>query len=149
MGDSAMRREPEVTVSDEHLSRRGFLKSTLSAGMIAIVPGRETPVSPQISSTSAPFELQEMTVAELHEGLKSGKYSVRSLTERYLERIEAIDRQGPTLHSVIEVNPDALAIADSLDKERKERGMRGPLHGIPVLIKDNIDTADRMATTAG
>ncbi len=81
--------------------------------------------------------------------MNSGRYSARSITEMYLARIEAVDKQGPLLNSVIEVNPDALAIADSLDKERKEKGPRGPLHGIPVLIKDNIDTADRMATTAG
>src|SRR5713226_543441 len=81
--------------------------------------------------------------------MNSGKYTARSLTEKYLRRIEAIDNHGPALNSVIEVNPDALAIADALDKERKEKGGRGPLHGIPVLIKDNIDTADKMATTAG
>src|SRR5205823_5766352 len=81
--------------------------------------------------------------------MQSGKFTARSLAEKYLARIEAIDRQGPALRSVIEVNPDALALADVLDKERKEKGPRGPLHGIPVLIKDNIDTADRMATTAG
>ena len=69
--------------------------------------------------------------------------------EKYLARIEEIDRQGPAINSVIELNPDALEIADALDKERKDKGARGPLHGIPVLIKDNIDTADTMATTAG
>jgi amidase len=79
----------------------------------------------------------------------SGKYTARSITEQYLARIEAIDRNGPALRSVIEVNPDALAIAGELDRERTQKGSRGPLHGIPVLIKDNIDTADRMATTAG
>src|SRR5205823_616265 len=68
---------------------------------------------------------------------------------KYLARIDAIDRRGPGLRSVLEVNPDALALADALDNERKGKGPRGPLHGIPVLIKDNIDTADRMATTAG
>ena len=81
--------------------------------------------------------------------MKSGRYTSRRLVEMYLERIEEIDRTGPTLRSVIEVNPDALAIADALDAERKAKGARGPLHGIPVLIKDNIDTADRMMTTAG
>src|SRR6202043_2164607 len=72
-----------------------------------------------------------------------------SVVTQYLARIEAIDRQGPALRSVIEVNPDALALADALEKERKDKGVRGALHGIPVLIKDNIDTSDRMATTAG
>ena len=81
--------------------------------------------------------------------MRSGRFTARSLAEKYLARIEAIDRQGPTLRAVIEVNPDALALADALDAERKQKGPRGPLHGIPVLIKDNIATADRMETTAG
>jgi amidase len=96
-----------------------------------------------------PFELDEITIAELQDGMKSGKYTARSIAELYLARIEAIDKNGPTINSVIETNPDALAIADALDKERKEKGPRGPLHGIPVLLKDNIDTADRMMTTVG
>jgi len=95
------------------------------------------------------FELDELSIAALQDGMKSGKYTARSLAEKYLARIEAIDRRGPKLNSVIEINPDALAIADVLDKERKAKGPRGPLHGIPVLIKDNIGTHDRMMTTAG
>src|SRR5262249_47354849 len=78
-----------------------------------------------------------------------GRDTGRSLAEKYLARIEAIDRGGPALHSVIETNPDALAIAETLDGERRAGRTRGPLHGIPVLIKDNIATADRMMTTAG
>jgi amidase len=96
-----------------------------------------------------PFELDEITIAELQDGMKAGKYTARSIAEKYLARIEAIDKNGPAIRSVIESNPDALAIAEALDKERKAKGVRGPLHGIPVLIKDNIDTADRMMTTAG
>src|SRR5262249_11506727 len=79
----------------------------------------------------------------------AGRVSARGATEWYLARIEEIDRKGPKLNSVIEVNPDALQIADELDRERARSGPRGPLHGVPVLVKDNIDTADRMATTAG
>lgn len=97
----------------------------------------------------ATFELDEATIAQLQEGMQSGRYSSRRLTALYLDRIEQIDRSGPTLMSVIEVNPDALAIAEALDAERRTKGARGPLHGIPILIKDNIDTADRMMTTAG
>src|SRR5262245_32431174 len=81
--------------------------------------------------------------------MKSGGLTARSITEKYLSRIAAVDKQGPRLNSVIELNPDALTIAQALDDERKTRGSRGPLHGIPVLIKDNIDTRDRMSTTAG
>ncbi len=96
-----------------------------------------------------PFEFDEITIAALQDGMNAGRYSAHALVRKYLSRIKAIDSAGPALHSVIEVNPDALAIAIALDRERKEKGPRGPLHGIPVLIKDNIDTADRMKTTAG
>lgn len=96
-----------------------------------------------------PFELDEMTVAQLQDGMSSGRFTSRRLVDLYLQRIQAIDRSGPTLRSVIEVNPDAAPIADALDAERKAKGPRGPLHGIPVLIKDNIDTADKMSTSAG
>src|SRR6185503_18382859 len=85
----------------------------------------------------------------LQEWMTAGRYTARQIAELYLKRIDEIDRGGPTLRSVIEINPDALAIADALDAERRAKGPRGPLHGIPVLIKDNIDTADRMMTTAG
>jgi amidase len=95
------------------------------------------------------FPLEEVTAGQLQEWMTSGRYTARQIAEMYLRRIDAIDRDGPALRSVIEVNPDALAIADALDAERKATGPRGPLHGIPVLIKDNIDTADRMMTTAG
>jgi amidase len=81
--------------------------------------------------------------------MKSGKFTAHSIAEKYLSRIDAVDKQGPAINSVIEINPDALAIADALDKERQAGKIRGPLHGIPILIKDNIDTADRMMTTAG
>jgi amidase len=95
------------------------------------------------------FDLEEATIADLAQRMAAGRDTARSIAEQYIARIEAIDRQGPALRSVIEINPDALAIADRLDEERKSRGPRGPLHGIPVLLKDNIATADRMMTTAG
>src|SRR3954470_23892769 len=95
------------------------------------------------------FDLEEATIAALQQRMQSGQETSRSLVEKYLARIETLDRSGPALHSVLEVNPDARTIADQLDTERKSRGPRGPLHGIPILIKDNIATADRMMTTAG
>lgn len=95
------------------------------------------------------FELEELTVVELQKGLTSGRFTAAGLVKSYLGRITEIDHEGPRLKSVIELNPDALAIARELDRERKARGPRGPLHGIPILIKDNIDTHDRMTTTAG
>ena len=95
------------------------------------------------------FDVVEASIAELQAAMSSGKITSRELVALYLARIKAIDKAGPRINSVIEVNPDALAIAESLDKERGQSGARGPLHGIPVLIKDNIATADRMQTTAG
>jgi amidase len=95
------------------------------------------------------FELSEITVAELQEGMGSGKWTARRVTELYLARIEAVDRQGPRINSVIEVNPEAIQLAEAADAMRKAGTVKGPLHGIPVLIKDNIATADRMQTTAG
>jgi amidase len=136
------------------LDRRDFLKTGLTGGIIAAtIPGLATATEinhPSLPSLeSKPFELDEITITELQAGMSSGKYTARSIAEKYIERIKSIDRNGPELRTVIELNPDALTIADALDKERKEKGPRGLLHGIPVLIKDNIDTADKMATTAG
>jgi amidase len=135
------------------LPRRRFLQTTALAGVGAAVSpafagAREVPCSASAPEIK-PFELDEITIADLQAGMASGKFSARSITEKYLARIDEIDKQGPAVNSVIEINPDALAIADALDQERKANHMRGPMHGIPVLIKDNIDTADRMQTTAG
>ena len=93
--------------------------------------------------------MEEMSVLDLQEKLASGELTALGLLESYLERIEQIDRHGPALNAVIELNPDAPGIAEALDQERKAGRIRGPLHGIPILIKDNIDTHDRMQTTAG
>ena len=123
----------------------------LIAALTAVVAGQllcagRVPVEAQ---TGTAFELEEASIASLIADQQSGKRTARSIAESYLARIQAVDRNGPALRSVIEVNPDALAIADALDAGRKAKGVAGPLHGVPVLIKDNIDTADRMSTTAG
>lgn len=134
-------------------TRRGFLQNTLLAGTAAVTApalsaAREiTP--PSAFFSPKPFELEEITIDALQQGMKSGKYTARSITDAYLARIEEIDRNGPKVNSLIEVNPDAAAIAESLDNERKGKGPRGPLHGIPLVVKDNLDTADKMLTTAG
>jgi len=136
-------------------SRRAFLRTSLVGGFAAAsVPGLQPKsFGAHALPTSAPelpaFELEEISIADLQQGMKSGKFTARGIAEKYLARIEALDKHGPSVNSVIEVNPDALSIADASDRERKQKGARGPLHGIPVLIKDNIDTADRMMTTAG
>src|SRR5438128_1971961 len=134
------------------MDRRRFMAASVAAGTIAVrgcSSLRKDTGNPAGAANIPPFELEETTVAALQEGMKSGKYTARSITELYLQRIVAIDKQGPALHSIIELNPDLLQIADALDAERKSKGPRGPLHGIPVLLKDNLDTADRMTTTAG
>jgi len=139
-------------MSERHadvVDRRRFLKTSIAGGVSAAL----LPAFVAVSAAAAPampgFELDEISISELQDGMKSGKYTARSITEKYLSRIEAIDKQGPAINSVIEINPDALALADAMDKERAAGSLRGPLHGIPILIKDNIDTADRMMTTAG
>jgi amidase len=112
-------------------------------------PARDPSVDGVAGSAVKPFQLNEASIGVLHEGMKSGRFTAQSLLEEYIGRIEEIDQNGPRVNSVIELNPDAQAIAMSLDKERKTKGVRGPMHGIPVLIKDNIATRDRMSTTAG
>ncbi|MFC1569784.1 amidase [bacterium] len=96
-----------------------------------------------------PFMLDEMTLTEIEQGYQNGTYSVKQIVQLYMDRIDAIDRHGPELNSIILVNPDAMLIADSLDRELSAGKKRGPLHGIPVILKDNIDTHDQMPTTAG
>jgi amidase len=130
--------------------RRHFLRTGLIGGTAAALAAPATArAAPEAGSTVEPSELDELTVAQLQDGLTAGRFTARSLTEKYLAHVEAIDKRGPAVNSVIEINPDALAQAEAQARERKDKGARGPLHGIPVLIKDNIDTADRMATTAG
>ncbi|GAB3238223.1 amidase [Hymenobacter seoulensis] len=141
------------------MNRRIFLRNGSLAGLAlstlslpACSSGSEPKTAERgADATAAPeaFELDETTVAALQEKMKSGQLTSRRITELYLQRIEAIDKAGPKLNSVLETNPDALALADKLDEERKNGKVRGPLHGIPVLVKDNIDTADKMQTTAG
>ena len=138
------------------LSRRDFIRVSGAAGALAVtesacVEGAAVPASArqETSTGTDDFPLAEATIAELQEGLAGGEWTARAIAEAYLGRVEEIDGRGPALRSVIETNPDALAIADRLDRERREGRVRGPLHGVPVLLKDNIDTADRMTTTAG
>jgi amidase len=138
-------------------SRRSFLQAGVLSGIaVALSPVEVSASKVEVATFSGQpgadlpsFELDEITVAELQQGMETGKFTARSIAEKYLARIEAVDQNGPSLRSVLETNPDALAIAEALDKERKEKGPRGPLHGVPVLIKDNIDTGDGMMTTAG
>ena len=131
------------------MKRRKFLQASALASVVAISKPSSLLAEPSRLAPAKDFELDESTITDLQEGMRSGKFTARSLVKKYLDRIDDVDKAGPAINSVIEINPDALSIAESLDRERKERGARGPLHGIPILIKDNIGTADRMMTTAG
>ena len=134
------------------VSRRTFIHLGAAAGIAAAAPSRSgagadvAAARPLAGQEPAPFELAEVTLAGLAEGMAAGRWTAEVVTGAYLERIAALDG---SLRSVIEVNPEALAIARALDAERREKGARGPLHGVPVLIKDNIATGDSMETTAG
>ncbi|MGH7563675.1 MAG: amidase [Gemmatimonadota bacterium] len=135
------------------VDRRTFLGSGLAvgiAGAIGSAPLAAARAGKQPSLFTPPdFDLEEATIADLQGRMESGEHTARSLTEAYQTRLEALDRDGPPLRAVLEPNPDALRIADDLDAERRAGQVRGLLHGIPILLKDNIDTADRMQTTAG
>ena len=137
------------------MRRRDFVRSGALGGAALLGAGPGTrPIEGDVarstpSATDSAFELEEATILQLQRDMTEHKRTARSITEQYLARIESLDRQGPSLHHVLESNPDALSIADALDRERLGRGPRGPLHGIPILLKDNIDTGDRMTTTAG
>src|SRR4030095_9494273 len=132
------------------MNRRKFVSHTLFSGVaLATVSNVSKSSGSTPTQTPAAFELDELTIDDLQKGMASGRFTSLTLTRKYLDRINEIDKQGPAINSVIEINPDALAIAADLDNEKKTGRLRGKLHGIPVLIKDNIDTHDRMTTTAG
>src|SRR6202521_1218853 len=151
-----------LTLSSEriiNMDRRDFVRlcavagaltlrgKRLSAEVIADRASRQR--EPNDAIANAPFALDEVTIADLQSAMASGRMTARSITQQYIDRVHALDRTGPTLRAILEINPEALSIADTLDRERKAGKVRGPLHGVPILIKDNIDTADQMTTTAG
>lgn len=138
------------------MNRRSFVRSSVIGGVglasisVTATPREAADVDTSSAASAPPaFELDELTVGELQSGMATGKFTAHSLVRKYLDRIDDVDKHGPEINAVIETNPEALAMATELDRERKAKKLRGPLHGIPVLIKDNIDTHDRMTTTAG
>src|ERR1700685_1631156 len=139
------------------MNRRKFLTTTALAGALtarAQEPKQEAQEPSPADTQHAPgvrprsFELEEVTVSDLANRMKQGSLTAERIAQLYLERIAEIDRRGPVLRSGIEINPEAMAMARALDQEYKAKGPRGPLHGIPVLLKDNIETGDKMQTTA-
>lgn len=138
------------------MNRRNFLKNSslagitlTSIGIVACNGSEKKSISQNMNNDPDNFELKEISIDQLQKKMQEGSLNSKAITQLYLNRIEQIDKKGPALHAVIELNPDAISIAEAMDKERKEGKIRGPLHGIPVLIKDNINTGDKMMTTAG
>lgn len=154
---------PPISILNKLMNRRKFLQNTTigatslsTIGLTSLSLSSCQPQNPpadasekQENSAIPSFALEEASVMDLQKGMEEGRYSAESITQMYLDRIEAINKKGPAINAVIEVNPEALDIARQLDEERKNENIRGPLHGIPLMLKDNIDTGDRMQTTAG
>jgi len=157
--------DPESATSESGFGRRTFLRLTAAAAATpaiaalasesahgaehATAGGTDQPTAAVAPSVSLAALVEEQSISELQASMRSGRLSSLSLVEVYLQRIRFLDQRGPTVNSVIEVNPDARAIAQALDRERRAGHVRGPLHGIPILLKDNIDTADKTQTAAG
>ena len=132
------------------MKRRAFLATSIAAAAAAQTACQNAPAGPATNSSApADFELDEVSLADLATGLQRGKWTSARLVELYLARIDAVDRNGPKLGSVLALNPDAATLAGQLDQERKNGHLRGPLHGIPILLKDNIETSDHVSTSAG
>jgi amidase len=148
--DKLLSNSPRRKTPDNHegVNRRDFIQLTALAGAGASLAGA-LPTSALAQTSGAPSQFNEVTVAQLQAAMAAGSTNSVQLTNFYLSRILALDQRGPGLNSVIELNPDALAIAQQADKLRGQGKVLGPLHGIPILLKDNIDTGDRMQTTAG
>ena len=152
--DDPREQAPEHENPAGDVSRRAFLRLGAMAGAGASMAGlwnapAEAAAAEADAVEAAPSDLAEATIAELQEAMESGDLSSAELVDFYIRRIEALDQRGPTVNSVLTLNPQALQIARSRDRERRLNGPRGPLHGIPILLKDNIDTHDQMQTTAG
>lgn len=144
-----------------NLNRRGFIGAVGAVGALGIVGGAADPAfaqkaaAPQaatgtsgLSPRKGSFELMEATIADIHEAYRRGQLTCRKLVQQYLDRIAAYDKQGPALKAIITLNPRALEIADDLDRQYRRSGLTGPLHGIPVILKDNFDTFD-LPTSGG
>jgi amidase len=139
----------------DHLDRRAFLGQAALLGAAALSQSRWQHSTRWLRSLAPvpqggePFQFDEVSVTALQNEMQAGRLTSKAITEHYLQRIADLDQKGPALHSIIETNPEAVSVAEELDRELKLKGPRGPLHGIPVILKDNIDTADRLTTTAG
>src|ERR687896_300688 len=156
-GGRAVGDERSSSSEGRALGRRRFLQLTAAVAATPALSAlngveslaRATQAIPDGIDPAVDASIQEATIAQLQAAMRAGRMTSRSLVEAYLQRIKLLDQRGPTVNSVIEINPQARAIAEALDDERRAGRVRGPLHGIPILLKDNIDTGDRMQTAAG
>ena len=139
------KKQSNRTHLDQTITRRKFLGTT-AATSAALLGGGLTSLLQRSASAAGGFDFLEKSILELQAAMASGEVTSEELVMDYLQRIDSFN---PLLHSVIETNPDAISIAENLDRERRRGHVRGPLHGIPILVKDNIATDDRMETTAG
>src|SRR4029453_15790417 len=153
--EAAFGHVPRRTVMPDRISRRSFLKASGTAGAAGALAragtaaGAGAALAGETPHEGPSFPFGEATIAEVGAAMRSGRLSSRRLTQAYLRRIRRIDLSGIQLNSVIEGNPDRLDIAARLDAERRRGKARGPLHGVPILVKDNFATRDKMETTAG
>ncbi len=131
------------------MKRRSLLAAAIAAAAASQTSCQYVPATPASAGAPSDFELDEVSLADIGAGLQKGKWTSERLVKLYLARIEAVDAKGPRLGSIIALNPDATSLAGQLDQERKNGNLRGPLHGIPILLKDNIETSDHTSTTAG
>ncbi len=134
------------------MKRRNFIQhsaTTLVGAQLWGLYACNAPASSSPPSTDSTFPFEEITIDQMQTGFAGGEFSIESVVKAYLDRIAQLDQSGPKVNSIIEVNPDAISIAQGLDEELKAGNTRGPLHGIPIVLKDNIDTHDKMLTTAG
>lgn len=120
----------------------------LAIFLLAIVSCQPRAAKIQVAESTS-FKFEEQTIQQIQQGYKDGSFTIKEVVQAYLDRIDSVDKHGPQLNSIIQINPDVIQIAEELDKELKAGKSRGPMHGIPVVLKDNIDTHDKMATTAG
>src|SRR5674476_224959 len=131
------------------MNKKHILAKVILLGLIFLQFTSQGQIQQVKTKSYETFKFQEQDITQIQQGYKDGRFTIKEVVQAYLNRIAEIDKNGPHLNSIIEINPDAIKIAEQLDKEMKAGKSRGPLHGIPVLLKDNIDTHDKMSTTAG
>lgn len=128
---------------------KSLFRSFILIGLLIVIVSCQTQPVKLAVADPVKLQLEELDIAQIQQGYRDGRYTVKAIVQAYLDRISMIDKSGPGLNALISINPDAIQIAEALDRELKAGNSRGPMHGIPIILKDNIDTHDKMPTTAG